>query len=64
MFLEPVSKVLAARNGAEVAGQLSGLSPKEARRIGQAARARVLAEHTYDHRVREVEALLSLQRAV
>jgi hypothetical protein len=36
---------------------LRALTPGRAKAIGLAARARVLAEHTYAHRAREVEAL-------
>jgi spore maturation protein CgeB len=59
-FLEPGREVLAARDGAEVAALLAGLTPGRARRIGEAARARVLAEHTYDRRAERVEAALGL----
>ena len=57
-FLEPGREVLVARDGREVAEILRSLTPDDARRIGERARARVLAEHTYDHRAREVLALL------
>jgi spore maturation protein CgeB len=59
LFLEPGKEVLVARNGEEVAEQLRRLSPERARSIGQAALERVLAEHTYDHRARQVDAILS-----
>jgi spore maturation protein CgeB len=36
--------------------RLDALSPEEARKIGERARARVLAEHTAEHRVDELEA--------
>jgi spore maturation protein CgeB len=57
-FLEPGQEVLVARDGAEVAEAVASLSPERARRIGERARSRVLAEHTYEHRAAEVEALL------
>lgn len=57
-FLEPEREVLVARDGAEVAGHLSALDAPRARRIGEAARARVLAAHTYAHRAAQVAALL------
>lgn len=57
-FLEPGREVLVASNGAEVAQQLSALSPERARTIGAAARERVLEQHTYAARARAVEALL------
>jgi len=57
-FLEPGSEVLVAHDGAEVAAQLAALDPDRARRIGEAARARVLVEHTYLHRAEQVETIL------
>jgi spore maturation protein CgeB len=62
-FLEPSVEVLAARDGAEVAAIVEGLAPDRARRIGRAARRRVLAEHTYARRAREVEAALGISAA-
>lgn len=58
MFLEPGSEVLIAHTGAEVVAQLAALDPVRADRIGRAALRRVLAEHTYEHRARQVEATL------
>lgn len=58
-FLEPAAEVLVAHDGAEVAEAVASLSPERARQIGERARRRVLAEHTYEHRAAEVEALLS-----
>jgi len=57
-FLQPGEEVLVARDGAEVAEHLRALDPARARAIGAAARARVLAAHTYAHRGRQVDALL------
>jgi spore maturation protein CgeB len=57
-FLEPGREVLAAADGDEAAALLDGLSPTRARAIGEAARRRVLAEHTYDRRAAQVESLL------
>jgi spore maturation protein CgeB len=57
-FLAPGEEVLVARNGAEVAELLAGLAPDRAHRIGEAALERVLAEHTYDRRAEQVEAIL------
>lgn len=57
-FLEPGREVLVARDGAAVAALLAGLSAERAARIGRAALQRVLAEHTYAHRAREVERIL------
>jgi spore maturation protein CgeB len=58
-FLEPGREILTARDGAEVASLLAGLTPERARRIGAAARARILARHTYAHRASLVEAALA-----
>jgi spore maturation protein CgeB len=58
LFLDPGREVLVARDGAEVAERLRELPPERARRIGEAARRRVLAEHTYAHRAAQVESIL------
>ena len=58
LFLEPNREVLVARDGADVAEHLRALTPERARAIGAAARARVLAEHTYDRRAVIVDELL------
>ncbi len=58
LFLEPGREILIANDGAEVAQHLAGVTAGRARRIGEAARRRVLADHTYAHRAREVEAAL------
>jgi spore maturation protein CgeB len=63
MFLEPGAEVIVCGDGAEVVDALRRLHPETARRIGARARARVLDEHTYAHRAREVEAALSSRRA-
>ncbi|MEQ8822087.1 MAG: glycosyltransferase [Sumerlaeia bacterium] len=57
-FLEPEVEVLVARNGAEVAQLVRELDDDRARAIGEAARRRVLAEHTYGDRAKQVESLL------
>jgi spore maturation protein CgeB len=54
-FLEPDKEVLVARNGTEVAQHLRELSPERAKKIGDAALKRVLAEHTYAHRAEQLE---------
>jgi spore maturation protein CgeB len=58
LFLEPGREVLCARSGAEVADRLVALTPRSAEAIGAAARARMLAGHTYAHRVAALERLL------
>ena len=62
-FLEPDEEVLVARNGDEVAQLLQGLSQERAGKIGEAARKRVLAEHTYSHRALEFERCLDASQA-
>jgi spore maturation protein CgeB len=62
-FLEPGREVLVARDGIEVTSHVAALTPKRAREIGLAAFARVLSEHTYAHRVQQVEAFLALRSA-
>ena len=56
-FLEPDVEVLVARDGAEVAEHLKRLTPERARAIGEAARRRVLRDHTYAQRAEEADAL-------
>ena len=58
LFLKEGEEVLVARDGAEVAAHIASLTPARAREIGDAARARILAEHTYARRGRQVDALL------
>jgi spore maturation protein CgeB len=63
LFLEPEREILVARDGADVAGHLAALTPARAAAIGEAARRRVLADHTYDQRAQAVDALLRLALA-
>jgi len=58
LFLEPGKEVLVAADGGEVAAHVRQLDAASARRIGEAAYRRVLAEHTYAHRAAQLEALL------
>jgi spore maturation protein CgeB len=62
-FLEPEVEVLVARDGQDVAEHLTTLSATRAREIGEAALARVLAEHTYDLRGELVDAIFKAHRA-
>ena len=57
-FLDPDIEVLVAASGDEVAEQVQRLTPRRARAMGEAARRRVLAAHTYAHRAGEVVAIL------
>ncbi len=57
LFLEPEEEVLVARDGADVAAHLATLTSDRARTIGEHARARILAEHTYAERAAIVDRL-------
>jgi spore maturation protein CgeB len=54
-LFRPHHEILIARRGADVAHYLQTLDPAEAAALGARARRRVLAEHTADHRARELE---------
>ncbi|MFZ3485382.1 CgeB family protein [Sphingomonas sp. 3-13AW] len=56
-FLIPNEEVLVARDGQDVADHLAALTPERAQAIGQAARRRVLAEHSYTLRGAQVDQL-------
>ena len=58
LFLQPGEEILVARDGRDVAALLSGLTAARAREIGQAARDRVLRDHTYDRRARQLDQVL------
>ncbi len=57
-FFEPGREILIAENGPAVAEQLARLTPDGARRIGAAARARALRDHTYAQRVALLQRVL------
>jgi spore maturation protein CgeB len=57
-FLLPDEEVLVAIDGGDVARHLRDTTPERARAIGEAARKRVLADHTYAQRAKLVESLL------
>ncbi len=57
-FLEPGREILIAHTGEEVARTLIELPAERARTIGQAGRARVLADHTYDGRGLAVDKIM------
>jgi len=63
LFLKDGEEVLAARDGQDVAQHLRALTPERARMIGEAAQARILAEHTYARRGAAVDALLREEAA-
>jgi spore maturation protein CgeB len=58
-FLEPGREVLVAADGEAVAAELAALGAESASEIGQAARRKVLAAHTYAQRAAQVEAVLA-----
>jgi len=58
LFLKEGEEVLVARDGKDVADHVEALTPARARSIGDAARARIMAEHTYTRRGAEVDAIL------
>jgi len=57
-FLEPTAEILTVRAGFDVVEHLRHLTPASARAIGERARQRVLASHTYAHRAALVSNLL------
>ncbi|HYZ83862.1 MAG TPA: glycosyltransferase [Bryobacteraceae bacterium] len=57
-FFEPGKEILVASSGEQVADILRWLTPEQARQIGGAAYRRVLAEHTYEHRAKQVDHVL------
>ena len=59
LFFEPAKEILAAADGEEVASVLAGLDRGRARQIGEMARRRALAHHTYQRRAQLVEAVLT-----
>lgn len=60
-LLEPGEEILIANDGEEVAALLDGTTRSERRRIGEAARRRVLREHTFAHRAIVLEGVLDAQ---
>jgi spore maturation protein CgeB len=60
LFLEPGREVLVASDGEAVAEHLRSLTSTQARAIGSAAYSRIVGEHTYAHRVAQLEALLDV----
>jgi len=58
-FLDPGREVLVAACAEDVIEAIESVTPATRRAIGDAARRRVLAEHTYAHRAEQVEQLLA-----
>lgn len=57
-FLEPDKEILVANNKNDVTALLSDLDQEKARNIGNKAREKVMAHHTYNHRAEQVEKIL------
>jgi spore maturation protein CgeB len=57
-FLAPGEEVIVCASGAAVVDALQGLDAATASAIGARARERILDEHTYTHRARELEDVL------
>lgn len=58
LFLAEGEEVLVARDGQDVVSLLRDLTPARARSIGEAARRRILREHTYARRGAQLDALV------
>jgi spore maturation protein CgeB len=63
LFLNEGDEVLVARDGQDVADHVAALTPERAKEIGQAARTRILKEHTYSRRGAQVDAILKTEAA-
>ena len=61
-FFEPNEEILVAHGPEDVIRHLRELDPRRRASIGQAARRRVLRDHTYDQRALDVEAALGIER--
>jgi spore maturation protein CgeB len=57
-FFEPGKEILVAESGEDVAAIMDELTPKDAKKIGQAALKKVLQKHTYAGRAEEFEKAL------
>jgi spore maturation protein CgeB len=58
-FLEPGAEILVAKNGEEVRELVERNTPERARQVGENARRRVLARHTYAHRAQQLDLLFT-----
>jgi spore maturation protein CgeB len=58
-FFEPGREILVAHSADEIVNQLRTTSPERAQAIGQAARRRVLCDHTYTRRAAELDRALT-----
>jgi spore maturation protein CgeB len=62
-FLKDGEEVLVARDGQDVAAHVQVLTPERAKALGEAARLRIMAEHTYARRGAQVDAILREEAA-
>jgi spore maturation protein CgeB len=62
-FFDPGREILLASSGGDVAQLVSEMTPDRAHALGQAAKSRALAEHTYARRVDTLEAALAARGA-
>ncbi|MGH9475866.1 MAG: CgeB family protein [Terriglobales bacterium] len=58
LFFEPGREILLAAGPGDIAAHLESVSAQQAAALGQRARERVLAEHTYERRAQRVHELL------
>jgi spore maturation protein CgeB len=63
-FLEPDVEVLVAESCEDVVRHVRDLTPERRAAIGERARARMLAQHTYAHRILELERALDAARTM
>jgi spore maturation protein CgeB len=63
-FLEPGREILIAKTSADVTRILETMDEKQRIQIGSRARARILREHTAEHRAQEIEALVGRRKRV
>jgi spore maturation protein CgeB len=63
-FFEPGTEILVAHDGDETAQIVASLIKERAMSIGQAAKTRVLADHTYEKRAQLVSSILMQQKAI
>jgi spore maturation protein CgeB len=63
LFLAPDEEVLVARDGTDVVQHIAALTPARARLIGERARRRIVAEHTYARRAQLVDRLFRTELA-
>lgn len=63
LFLKPDEEILVARDGQDVVDIMRRLDNRTSKEIGRRALERVLSEHTYTHRAKEVDILFRTRRA-